>query len=125
MNILDKYALDNYSSIDINSYKKKYENNSSAFRIPKDSEITEDINPTKREKELERLKSVCKDFEALMLNEMFKSMRNTVNKTKLVDGGMAEDIFEDMLYDEYAKEFSKSEKIGLSQMLYKHMERYI
>lgn len=125
MNILDKYALDNYSSIDINSYKKKYENNSSAFRIPKDSEITEDINSTKREKELARLKSVCKDFEALMLNEMFKSMRNTVNKTKLVDGGMAEDIFEDMLYDEYAKEFSKSETIGLSQMLYKHMERYV
>ena len=56
---------------------------------------------------------------------MLKEMRKTVNKSGLVDGGMAEEIFEDMLYDEYAKEFSKTKAFGLAEIIYNQMEKYV
>ncbi len=33
-------------------------------------------------------------------------------------GGFAEEIFEDMLYDEYALSLSKNSSIGLAKMVY-------
>ena len=39
--------------------------------------------------------------------------------------GMAEEIFEDMLYDEYAKEFSKTKTFGLAEIIYNQMEKYV
>ncbi len=71
------------------------------------------------------MRQVSEDFEALMINQMLKEMRKTVDKSGLADGGMAERIFEDMLYDEYAKEFSKTKTFGLADIIYNQMERYI
>ncbi len=39
---------------------------------------------------------------------MLNVMRKTVEKEGLLDGGMSEDIFEDMLYDEYAKKMAET-----------------
>ncbi|MCE9499885.1 MAG: rod-binding protein, partial [Leptospira sp.] len=33
-------------------------------------------------------------------------------------GGYAEDIFEDMLYDEYAKNISKTSSVGIAEEIY-------
>ena len=52
---------------------------------------------------------------------MLNSMRQTVNKTGLLDGGMAEDVFEDMLYDEYSKLMAKNANLGLTDLLYKQL----
>ncbi|WP_258075045.1 rod-binding protein [Brachyspira murdochii] len=60
-----------------------------------------------------------------MINQMLKEMRKTVDKSGLIDGGMAEQIFEDMLYDEYAKEFSKTKTFGLADIIYNQMEKYV
>jgi Rod binding domain-containing protein len=65
---------------------------------------------------------VCQDFEALFVKQMLNVMRKTVNKSGLLDGGMAEDIFEDMLYDEYALSISRYARLGLSDMLYKQLD---
>ncbi len=48
-------------------------------------------------------------------------MRKTVNKSGLMDGGFAEDIYEDMLYDEYAKNMASSTRLGIAEMLYKQL----
>jgi flagellar protein FlgJ len=45
-------------------------------------------------------------------------MRNTVQKSGLLDEGFAGDIYEDMLYDEYAKSFSKNANFGLAELAY-------
>lgn len=50
-----------------------------------------------------RLKEACSDFEAIFIKQMLDSMRKTVSKSGLMGGGMAEDIFEDMLYEKYAE----------------------
>ena len=79
-----------------------------------------------REQELptqehEKLYEACQEFEALFIKQMLNAMRKTVTKTKLIDGGMAEEIFEDMLYDEYAKKMAKTAGFGLADMLYRDL----
>lgn len=68
-----------------------------------------------------KLKEVSQEFEAIFINQLFKSMRNTVPKSEWLDGGLKQDIFEDMLYDEYAKNISKAGGIGLGDMVYKYL----
>lgn len=66
----------------------------------------------------DKLMGACQDFEALFIKQMLDSMKKTVNRTDLFGRNMAEDIFEDMLYDEYAKLMSKSAHLGIAKMLY-------
>lgn len=71
----------------------------------------------------ELLKEACLDFEALFIKQMLDSMRKTVGKTGLIDGGMAEDVFEDMLYDEYAKVMSRSADLGIAEMMQQQLAK--
>lgn len=66
----------------------------------------------------DKLYEVCVEFEALFIKQMLSAMRKSVQKTGLLDGGMAQDIFEDMLYDEYAKTMAKSAGFGLADTVY-------
>ncbi len=75
--------------------------------------------------EQEQLKSTCSDFQAIFVKQMLDSMRKTVNKTGLLDGGRAEEIFEDMLYDKYAKKISETADLGLDDMLYQQLSRLV
>lgn len=61
------------------------------------------------------------EFESIFVKMMLKEMKNSVHKEKLIDGGYAEEIFEDMLYDEYAKNISKNESMGLAEEIYRQM----
>lgn len=124
MNITDKYNLSMSSSdfYKLENTKKQYGN--AKFSIDK---VSSENNNLKYDKEFEkkRLREVSEDFEALMINQMLKEMRKTVDKSGLIDGGTAEQIFEDMLYDEYAKEFSKTKTFGLADIIYNQMEKYV
>jgi len=51
-------------------------------------------------------------------------MRKTVNRSGLINRGMGEDIFEDMLYDEYAKKMVKTANLGISRLLYNQLSSY-
>lgn len=83
----------------------------------------EDLARPARTGDQKRLREVCDQFEAIFVKQMLTSMRRTVNKTGLVDGGMAEEIFEDMLYDEYASSIAKTTRLGISEMLYKELSQ--
>ena len=116
--------INNHSSLNSNikNVGDRY-SNIPKFSVANDSSI-DSVND-KSSSELKRLKDVSQDFEAILLNQMFKSMRQTISKSNLVDGGMAENIFEDMLYDEYSKGFSKTKKMGISEMIFNQMKDYI
>lgn len=128
MNIIDRYDLNTgkVNLTKLENTRKKYQNETSSnFSLSFSNEkITEKIDKNK-EFEKKRLREVSEDFEALMINQMLKEMRKTVNKSDLINGGMAEQIFEDMLYDEYSKEFSKTKTFGLSDIIYNQLEKYI
>ena len=64
-----------------------------------------------------KLREVCRDFEAIFIKQMLDAMRKTVAKTGLTDGGMAENIFEDMLYDERARIMAKTGSFGIADLL--------
>lgn len=128
MNITDKYNLSMNSAnlSKLENTKKQYGN--AKFSIDENIQNPSDNNAVSKygkDFEKKRLRQVSEDFEALMIDQMLKEMRKTVDKSGLIDGGMAEQIFEDMLYDEYAKEFSKTKTFGLADIIYNQMEKYV
>lgn len=128
MNIIDRYDLNmgNANLTKLENARKKYQNEtSSKFSLSFTNKETIEKIDKNKEFEKKRLREVSEDFEALMINQMLKEMRKTVNKSDLINGGMAEQIFEDMLYDEYSKEFSKTKTFGLSDIIYNQLEKYI
>jgi len=66
----------------------------------------------------EELFKVCQDFEAIFIKQMLNAMKKTVPKNDILNGGFAEEIFEDMLYDEYAASMAKTARFGLANLLY-------
>lgn len=68
-----------------------------------------------------KLKESCQQMESLLLKQMISSMRKTVEKSGFIDGGQAEEIFSDMLYDQYAGEMSRSKTFGLSKVIYEQL----
>jgi Rod binding domain-containing protein len=60
----------------------------------------------------------CEQFESIFVKMMLDTMKKSVEKSGLMDGGMAEDIFQDMLYDEYALKMSRNASFGLADQAY-------
>ncbi|HAK44373.1 MAG TPA: hypothetical protein DCO79_00395 [Spirochaeta sp.] len=87
--------------------------------------LTSSVNRIKNnhlsEQESAKLKEACRDFEALFIKQMLDTMRKTVNKSGMLDGGMAEDVFEDMLYDEYSKSMADGGSFGIAKLMYSEM----
>jgi len=75
------------------------------------------IKSNKVDKE-DRLYQLCLELETFLVKNLLTSMRNTVQKSGLVDEGFAGKIYEDMLYDEYAKDFTKNAGFGLAEQAY-------
>ena len=69
----------------------------------------------------QKLKDACVNFESIFVKQMLDSMRKTVTKSGLTDGGFAEEIYQDFLYDEYAKEIAQTANLGIAEMMYKQL----
>lgn len=89
----------------------------------KQGEFENALEKAIQEKDDQKLKKACSDLEAVFVNMMFKQMRNTVQKSELISGGYAEEIYEDMLYEKYAEEASKNNGIGLADILYRQLSK--
>lgn len=70
-----------------------------------------------------KLMDACIDMESIFVSKMLKEMRNSVHKSEWLHGGFAEEVFEDMLYDEYAKDISKNSNLGMAAMLYRELSQ--
>jgi flagellar protein FlgJ len=66
----------------------------------------------------DKLYEQCEALETFMLKILVKGMRGTVMKSDLMDTGFAGEMYEDMLYDEYAKKLSKNTDFGLAELAY-------
>jgi flagellar protein FlgJ len=78
-----------------------------------------------RSREKKKLMDACVEAESLFVGKMLKEMRKTVDKSDWLHGGYAEEIFEDMLYDEYALQISKNSNLGMAKMLYEELSKKI
>ena len=65
-----------------------------------------------------KLYEQCLELEIFMVKTLISSMRNTVQKSGLVDEGFAGKMYEDMLYDEYARKFTENANFGMAELAY-------
>jgi flagellar protein FlgJ len=66
----------------------------------------------------DKLYEQCEALETFLVKTLITGMRNTVQKTGLIDEGFAGKMYEDMLYDEYTKDFTKNAAFGLADIAY-------
>ena len=72
----------------------------------------------------DKLYQLCLELETFLVKNLLNSMRSTVQKSGLVDDSFAGKMYEDMLYDEYAKDFTKNASFGLADQAYLQLKRY-
>lgn len=76
------------------------------------------------DKQRQQAKKVSQDFEALFVGMMMKSMRETVGKEKLTDGGHGEEVYRSMLDQEYAAaSVKRGGGLGLAKIIEKDIIR--
>ena len=88
-----------------------------------DSSFEKHLEKAYGEKDEQQLKKVCKEFESIMLNMMYKQMRASVPKTDLLPSDMGRDVFESMLDEKLTEEASKGNGIGLADVLFKQLSK--
>jgi len=72
------------------------------------------------DKEKNRLKQACMDFESLLAAQMVKSMRASVLRDEEADHTMG--LYESMLDEGLADVWSRQESLGLGRWLYRSLE---
>ncbi len=77
--------------------------------------------PDNKSKEDKKLKEACRDFEAMFISQLLKSMRKTVEKADLYGSSKEEEIWQEMIDAEIAKSASKTGSFGIADMLYKQL----
>jgi len=65
-----------------------------------------------------KLYEQCLELEIFMVKTLINSMRSTVQKSGLIDEGFAGKMYEDMLYDEYARKFTENANFGMAELAY-------
>ena len=77
---------------------------------------------SKQAKELAALRHSCREFEAIYVNEMYKSMRKTVPEGELFGKkGMAEEVYREMLDMEMARETASGDGMGIGKAMYQQL----
>jgi len=67
------------------------------------------------------LDEVSRQFESIFIHQMLKAMRKTVIRSELL-GSFAGEQYESMMDEEFAKEVSKHQGIGLSKVIHRQLE---
>jgi len=68
-------------------------------------------------------KKVAREFEAMFVSMMLKSMRETVGKESLTGGGRGEETFRSLLDQEYANAAVEGGGIGLARSIERELVR--
>ena len=78
-----------------------------------------------KKKQEAKLWDACIQTESIFVSKMLKEMRNTVHKGEMLNGGQTEEIFQDMLYDKYAENISKTANLGIAKSMYDQMSKQL
>ena len=70
-----------------------------------------------------KLYKECQQFEAIFAKMMLSEMRKTVDKKGIISGGWAEEIYQDMLDDQYSSTLAKNANLGLADELYRQLSK--
>jgi len=125
---IDQYYY-NYQNEKINSLKNKIQNNNNStepnFSKMLDNKLSADNNIKNLNKNEKKLLNSCIELESFFWKQVLNSMKKTTGKYKLLDGGQAEEIFSDMLYDEYSMLLAKNANSNISIDMFKQLSKYL
>jgi flagellar protein FlgJ len=115
--------LVNQDKYEVNAGKNFDEILEKAGAIPQKSAVPGSSKPSGSRTKVvidktDKLYEMCLELETFLVKNLINGMRNTVQKSGLVDEGFAGKMYEDMLYDEYAKDFTKNANFGLAEQAY-------
>jgi flagellar protein FlgJ len=65
-----------------------------------------------------KLYEQCQELETFLVKDLLTGMRRTVQKSGLIEEGLAGKFYEDMLWDEYTRDFSRNAGFGLAEQAY-------
>lgn len=82
------------------------------------------VDTAKLDSEEKEVYERCLEMESFLWKQMLNSMKETINKHKLIDGGQTEQIFTDFLYDEYSMMMARNSNSGISDTLFKQLSGY-
>jgi Rod binding domain-containing protein len=71
----------------------------------------------------DKLYEQCEALETFLLKTLINGMRKTVEKSEFSKSGFAGEMYEDMLYDEYAKDFTRNAGFGFAELAYRELTR--
>ncbi len=71
-----------------------------------------------------QLMEAASQFEAVFINQFFKSMDATIERDGMFSGGRGEEMFRSMFYDEIAKNIASSPEtsFGFAKQVYEQMK---
>jgi flagellar protein FlgJ len=123
---LDNYRLSAASSVhNPNDFSKLLEKVKSTKENAAEGSISDGRRVTGSEIDKnDKLYQLCLELETFLVKNLLTGMRNTVQKSGLIDEGFAGKMYEDMLYDEYAKDFTKNAGFGLAESAYLQLKQY-
>ena len=70
-----------------------------------------------------QIEEAAKDFEAVFLTEMMRPMFDSIKPDPMFGGGKSEEVFKNMLVDEYGKAMVDAGGIGLAEHIKAEMIR--
>lgn len=107
--------------VNLNNIKDLYKTNYQYDNLEKKIDSSKKIlNKTKND---EKLKKVSQDFASIFIKLMLSEMKKTLHQEKNpLYGGLAEDIWSDMLYDEYSKLMAKNGLNSISSLVYQSLK---
>lgn len=89
----------------------------------KTSAFEEALKSAAESEDDKKIMEAAREFESYFIKMMLKEMRNTVPKGELIPRNNAEEIFQDMLDEEYSNNAAAGNGIGLAQMIFEQMTR--
>jgi flagellar protein FlgJ len=99
--------------------------------LNKNSEVEEGtfealLEEAKAAGDTEKLREVSDQLEGVFINMMMKAMRNTIPESEgLFEKSTAEKMFQSMLDESYADKMAEAGGIGISDMIFDQMEKYL
>ncbi len=85
------------------------------------------LNKAVDNKDAQELKEACKEFESYFVSYIFKQMQNSVNSINngkgVINRSQGEEIFTEMLLEEYSETAAEHGGIGLADMMYKQLSK--
>lgn len=76
-----------------------------------------------KDQELRKLRNSCREFEAIYINEMYKTMRKSVPDSGLFKKDMANTLYQEMLDMEMAKQTAAGDGMGIGKAMYEQLKK--